>query len=82
MAVRREIASWAYCTYFGISEQVVEAAPLETMGASVQPGDRFEVDQVKNAIWEHHGETEFYKAWAEGQAMTMEQALAEVLGET
>jgi tetratricopeptide (TPR) repeat protein len=55
---------------------------IEAMGASVQPADKLEVDQFKNAVREQLGETEFNKAWAEGQGMTMEQALAIAVGET
>ena len=55
---------------------------LETMGASVQPGDQHEVDLFKNTFREKLGETEFNEAWAEGRAMTMEQALAEAVGDT
>ncbi|HCB49416.1 MAG TPA: hypothetical protein DEP47_07815 [Chloroflexi bacterium] len=55
---------------------------IEAMGASVQPADKLEVDQFKNAVREQLGETEFNKAWAEGRAMTMEQALAIAVGET
>jgi predicted ATPase len=54
---------------------------LEAMGASAQPADKFEVDQFKDAVREQLGETEFNKAWVDGRAMTMEQALAEAVGE-
>jgi predicted ATPase/class 3 adenylate cyclase len=57
-------------------------AQLEAMGASFQPQDKVEVDRFKNAVSEQLGGTEFDKAWAEGQALSMEQALAKALGET
>lgn len=49
---------------------------LELIGASTQPADKLEVDQFKEAIREQLGETEFNKAWDEGQKMTLEQAIA------
>lgn len=52
---------------------------LEAMGASIQAGDQHEVDLFKYTIREQLGETDFNKAWADGQAMTMEQAIAEAL---
>jgi non-specific serine/threonine protein kinase len=52
---------------------------LETMGASTQPADKFEVDQFKEVIREQLGETEFNKAWSEGQAMSFEKAIAEAM---
>ena len=48
---------------------------LETMGASIQPADKLEVDRYKEAVREQLGDTEFKKAWAEGQAMTLEQTI-------
>jgi predicted ATPase/class 3 adenylate cyclase len=54
---------------------------LEIIGASTQPADKFEIDQFKEAIREQLGETEFNKAWAEGQAMSFEKAVAYALGE-
>jgi predicted ATPase/class 3 adenylate cyclase len=57
-------------------------AQFETMGASIQPQDKLEVDQFKETVREQLGETEFNKAWAEGRALTREQALAEALEET
>ncbi len=55
---------------------------METMGASVQPGDKLEVDHFINAVKQQLGEIEFNKAWAEGRAMTMEQALAKASGKS
>jgi hypothetical protein len=52
------------------------------MGASVQPADKFEVEQFKKAVREQLGETEFDKAWVEGRVLTMEQAIAQAMGET
>jgi non-specific serine/threonine protein kinase len=57
-------------------------AQLEAMGASTQPADKLELDQFKKAIREQLGETEFNKAWDEGQRMTMEQALAMAMEES
>ncbi len=57
-------------------------AQLETMGASIPPQDKLEVDQFKEAVREQLGETEFNKAWAEGRGMSMEQALAKAMGES
>jgi predicted ATPase/class 3 adenylate cyclase len=60
----------------------VSEAQLEAMGASVQPADKFEVEQFKKAVREQLGETEFDKAWVEGRVLTMEQAIAQAMGET
>jgi non-specific serine/threonine protein kinase len=57
-------------------------AQLETMGASIQPQDMLEVDQYRETVRQQLGEMEFNKAWAEGRALTMEQALAMATGET
>ncbi len=54
---------------------------LEAMGASVQPADKFELDQFKETVREQLGEAEFNNAWAEGRELTMEQALHEAMGE-
>jgi predicted ATPase/class 3 adenylate cyclase len=53
---------------------------LEAMGATVQPADRLEVDQFKEAIRQQLDETEFNRAWEEGQAMSFEDAVVYVLG--
>ena len=53
---------------------------LETMGASIQPGDKLEIDQFKSSIREQLGEIDFNKAWAEGQTMSLEDAVASALG--
>jgi non-specific serine/threonine protein kinase len=53
---------------------------FEAMGASIQPGDKLEVDQFKNAIREQLGEIEFNKVWAEGQTMSLEEAVTSALG--
>jgi non-specific serine/threonine protein kinase len=55
---------------------------LETMGASTQPADKFEVDQFKEVIRDQLGEVEFKKAWAEGRAMSLEEAVDEAMGAT
>ena len=54
---------------------------LEAMGASTQPADKFEIDHFKEAIREQLGETEFNKAWSEGRAMSLEEAVACALDE-
>jgi predicted ATPase len=54
---------------------------MEAIGASFKPVDKFEVVRFKKAIMEQLGEMEFNKAWTEGRAMTLEQVLAEVIGE-
>ena len=54
---------------------------LKIMGASIQPADKIEVEQVKNEFREKLGNTEFEKAWAEGQAMSLEQVFSMVIGE-
>jgi non-specific serine/threonine protein kinase len=56
-------------------------AKEEAMGASTQPGDKFEVDRYKEAVREQLGEAEFNRAWAEGKAMSFEKAVAYALGE-
>ena len=55
-------------------------AQLEAMGASTQPADKFEIDHFKEAIREQLDETELDKAWAEGRAMSFEEAVAYALG--
>jgi hypothetical protein len=52
---------------------------MEAMGASTQPADKFELDQFREVIREQLGETEFNKAWSEGQAMSFEKAIAETM---
>jgi len=54
---------------------------LEAMGASIQPQDKFEIDQFKEAILQQLGEAEFNKAWSEGRAMSLEEAVACALDE-
>lgn len=60
---------------------VASEAQLETMGASIQPGDKLEIDQFKDAIREQLDETEFNKAWVEGRGVSFEEAVAYALGE-
>jgi tetratricopeptide (TPR) repeat protein len=68
----------------GLAARLLAASEvqLEIMGASIKPQDQFEIDRFEEAVREQLGETEFNKAWVEGRAMTLEQALAEVIGET
>jgi hypothetical protein len=54
---------------------------LKIMGASLQPADIFEVDQVKKEFREQLSEIEFKKAWDEGHRMTIEQAIAMAIKE-
>jgi predicted ATPase/class 3 adenylate cyclase len=56
-------------------------AQLEIMGASIQLQDKCEIDRYKNAIREQLGEAEFNKAWSEGRAMSLEEAVACALDE-
>ncbi|UCG22986.1 MAG: tetratricopeptide repeat protein, partial [Chloroflexota bacterium] len=56
------------------------AAQLEAMGATVQPADKLEVDRYRNSVRRQLGEMEFNKAWAEGRAMSFEDAIALALG--
>jgi predicted ATPase/DNA-binding CsgD family transcriptional regulator len=56
-------------------------AQLNRMGAHIQPGDKHEVERFKRAIKQQLSEAEFSAAWAEGESLTMDQALAEAQGE-
>jgi tetratricopeptide (TPR) repeat protein len=57
-------------------------AQFAAMGANAQPADKLELDLYKKAVRQQLGETEFNKAWDEGQRMTMEQALAMAMEES
>jgi tetratricopeptide (TPR) repeat protein len=54
-------------------------ALLQSPGASMPPAERAEYDQVLAVAEGELSETIFAAAWAEGQAMTMEQAVTAVL---
>jgi hypothetical protein len=54
---------------------------LNAMGATVQPGDKHEVDRFMSNVRQQLSEDDFNATWAEGQSMTMQQAIAEVMSE-
>jgi tetratricopeptide (TPR) repeat protein len=54
---------------------------LNAMGATVQPGDKHEVDRFTTDVRQQLSEVDFNAAWAEGQSMTMQQVIAEVMSE-
>ena len=56
-------------------------ALLEAMGLFIQPGDRFEAERYESAVREQLDDATFEAAWAEGQAMSLEQAIAYALEE-
>jgi len=53
----------------------------EAMGLGLQPADQFEIDRYEAAAREQLDEATFEAAWAEGRAMTLEEAVAYALGE-
>jgi hypothetical protein len=55
-------------------------ALLEKMGLVLQPGDSFEIERSERAIREQLDDATFEAAWAEGQAMAFEEAIAYALG--
>jgi len=57
-------------------------AALERMGAFHQPADKLEVDRNIARVRAQLDEATFAAAWAEGRAMTLEQAVAYALDET
>jgi non-specific serine/threonine protein kinase len=56
-------------------------ALLKAMGLGLQPQDQPEIDRYEAAIREQLGEEAFNSAWAKGQAMSLEEAVAYALGE-
>jgi tetratricopeptide (TPR) repeat protein len=56
-------------------------ALLEAMGVSLAPVDQIEVDRYASAVREQLGEMMFQTAWAEGRAMSLEEAIALALGQ-
>jgi tetratricopeptide (TPR) repeat protein len=56
-------------------------ALLEAVGVSLQCGDQFEVDRYETAVREQLDKAAFEAAWAEGRAMSLEEALTYALGE-
>lgn len=61
---------------FGASEGV-----LERLGAFLQPNDKQEVDGMIAVVRAQLDEATFQSAWAEGRALTLEQAIAQALDE-
>jgi predicted ATPase len=57
-------------------------AALERMGAFYQPADKLEVDRNIAAVRAQLDGATFALAWAEGRAMTLEQAVSYALDET
>jgi tetratricopeptide (TPR) repeat protein len=51
-------------------------ALLESMGIMLQAGDQFEVERYVSAIQEQLDKKTFEAAWAEGRAMSLEQAIS------
>jgi non-specific serine/threonine protein kinase len=56
-------------------------ALLEAMGVGLQPADKLEVDRYQAAVREQLDEATFEAARAAGRAMSLEEAVAYVLGE-
>ena len=56
-------------------------AQIEIMGASIKPQDKFEIDRFEEAVRKQLGETEFIRAWAEGRALSFDDAVAYALEE-
>lgn len=55
-------------------------ALLEKMGLGLQAGDRFEIERYVAAVREQLDDVTFEAAWAEGRAMTFEEAIAYAQG--
>lgn len=72
----------------GVEGQAERAARLfgaaqalyERIGRAVDPGDRTGYHRNLSAVRARHDETALAAAWAEGRAMTLEQAIAYALG--
>ncbi len=56
-------------------------ALLEAMGIVMHPVERSEIDRDVAAVREQLDEATFEAAWAEGRAMSLEEAVAYALGE-
>ncbi len=52
---------------------------LETMGIGLQPGDRYDIERYVAAVRGQLDEATFEAAWAEGRAMSFEQAVSYAL---
>jgi hypothetical protein len=61
---------------FGASESI-----LQDLGASLQPADKIEIDRYRDDVRAQLDESTFEKAWAEGRAMSLEDAVALALDE-
>ncbi len=59
---------------FGASESI-----LQNLGASLQPADQIEIDRYQDDVRAQLDEKTFEKAWAEGRAMSIEDAVAYAL---
>ena len=57
------------------------AALREEIGAPLSPITQADHDHAVNASREALGEDAFAAAWAEGSAMTLEEAIADVVGD-
>ena len=55
-------------------------AALEKMGVGLQAADQPEVDRYVAAVRPQLDAAQFERAWAEGRAMSLEQAMACALG--
>jgi tetratricopeptide (TPR) repeat protein len=61
---------------FGASEST-----LQDLGASLQPADKIEIDRYLDDVRAQLDEKTFEKAWAEGRAMSLDDAVALALDE-
>ena len=67
----------------GLTARLLSASEIQMdgIGASFKPEDKIEIDHFKMAVKDQLGATEFDKAWAEGRALSLEQALAMALAD-
>jgi tetratricopeptide (TPR) repeat protein len=56
-------------------------ALFEAMGTGLHPADQFEIDRYVAAVREQLDQATFEAAWAEGRAMSLEEAIVYALGE-
>jgi tetratricopeptide (TPR) repeat protein len=85
----RDIASflWTFAGSIAALGQLMRAArllgaseaALERMGAFHQPSDQPEIDRIMVAVRDQLDASAFEAAWAEGRAMTLEQAVVSAL---
>ena len=79
-----------FAAVLGMTHQPEQAARLfgsaeclfEGMGVILDPADQQEFDHYVAVVRNQLDETAFAKAWAEGRAMTLEQAIEFALEET